>query len=79
MNITFPPKRSCTDDWSCYVQWLESVHAPNVIYYDEVNPDLPVFAITFRNHDYAFCPFCGVALNLEVPMVFRHPSMQRSV
>ena len=77
MNISFPPKRSCAEEWPLYVHWLESVHAPNVTHYD--SGDLPVFAITFRGHDYAFCPFCGIGLDTAVAMTYRHPPIPWSL
>lgn len=74
MNVQLPPKQPCSVEWPRFVQWMEHkmmedsspIGGPN-------DPDPIHYEILFRGHKLTYCPFCGAALDMERPILARHP------
>ncbi len=72
MNITFPPKEPCPIAWVKFADWLvrkmgQDAGPVTSIY------EAPVFNVTFRQHEFSHCPFCGVKLDVRIAISERHP------
>jgi hypothetical protein len=74
MNIQYPPKEPCGRVWPVFVEWMGVKMSQDAMYWsDPGGDDIPIHNITFRQHEFLACPFCGVALDPKVPIAVRHP------
>lgn len=79
MNIQLPPSEPCPEMWPKFVDWMAAKMSE-----DEINPHhrekgaelyTVLFDVNFRGRQLTHCPFCGVALRMDVPIAMRHEGL----